>query len=225
MATCDTNARNIIVGPGELFTAVCDTPLPDEEDLPDRAVAPLDPGDSLGTMLAGLKGDAAWTELGYTQEGVEVSYTPDYGEVEVDQLKDAALLFNQGVNVMMNTNLAEATLENLLVAWGQPDSVLTAATTSSTFKIAVPSAVPEERALAVVGRGVPRVFGSAPATQIETERVYYARRVVSVEGSNHSLRRTEATVFPVSFRLLAHSDYPGSEYGTITERLVEQPPA
>jgi len=47
--------------------------------------------DSLSRLL--------WTLLlifrhtGFTTEGLEVSYEPDYGEVEVDQLLDSAKLF------------------------------------------------------------------------------------------------------------------------------------
>lgn len=196
--------RNVIVGPGRLFYSQAGTALPADT--------------AGGSNLSAYRSDADWQEMGYTQEGVEVSYQPDYGEVEVDQLKDAAVLFNQGVNVMMNTNLVEATLENLLIAWGQPDTAIETITNDRQFKISVPTSEPVERSLAVIGRGIPR---DVSGTFYQTERIYHAHRVVSMEGSNHSLRRTEATVFPVSFRLLPDSNVPGAEYGTITERLIE----
>src|SRR3712207_4738532 len=75
-----------------------------------------------GTTLTG------WTPVGFTQEGVEVSYEPDYGDVEVDQLLDAARIFRQGMRVTVNTTLAEATLENLLVVWGAPAANLVSGT-------------------------------------------------------------------------------------------------
>lgn len=191
--------RNIIVGAGNLYISAAD-----------NAKTAL-PTPAAGTsMNVALEGDAAWRSVGATQEGVEVAYEPDYGEVEVDQLKDAAILFNQGVSIMMNTTLAEATLQNLLVAWGQPSTALT----TDTLALGVPGEAPVERTAAVVGR--------APATAAgaRRERVYYARRVISIEGSNHTLRRTEATNFPVSFRLLPDPSYAGSEYGTIVDRTI-----
>lgn len=197
--------RNILVGAGNMYIAAGGTVLP-------AAVA----GTSMNTTLATTAG---WRHVGATQEGVEIGYEPDYGEVEVDQLKDAAILFNQGVTVTMGTNLAEATLQNLVVAWGQADAAVVANTADATgatetLPIAVPGEAPVERACAVVGR--------APATDTgaRRERIYYARRVVSMEASSHSLRRTEATVFPISFRLLPNPQYSGAEYGTIVDRIV-----
>lgn len=204
--------KNIIVGAGHMYISSADN---------STALLPTapDPGDS---YTVALDASAAWQYVGATQEGVEISYTPDYGEVEVDQLKDAAVLFNQGVNVSMNTNMAEATLKNLLVAWGQPSAALA----SDVFSIGVPSEEPIERTLAVVGRAPARLDDNdtpADATDdfyVRRERVYYARRVISIEGSNHTLRRTEATVFPVTFRLLPNPSFPGAEYGTIIDRDV-----
>ncbi len=191
--------RNIIVGAGNLYISAAD-----------NAKVPLPVFTSGVSANVTLDSDAAWRHAGATQEGVEVAYEPDYGEVEVDQLKDAAILFNQGTSISMNTNMAEASLQNLLVAWGYPVTALA----TDTLSLGIPREAPIERTAAVVGR--------APATAagLARERIYYARRVISVEGSNHALRRTEATVFPVSFRLLPDPTYAGSEYGTIIDRTV-----
>lgn len=207
-----SQSRNVIVGAGRLFTAPVETDLP--ADIADDS------------NLQSYIDDANWTELGFTQEGVEVSYQPDYGEVEVDQLGDAVTLFRQKTTVMMSTNLVEATLENLLVAWGYPDTQVS----NGVFSIGIAEERPVERALVVVGRGTDKLFpaaGNASGNDEvrRQERIYHAQRVISVEGSNHSMRRTEATVFPVSFRLLADARTPGAEYGSITERLIEAAPA
>ena len=192
--------RNIIVGPGNMYTSANDDTEP-----------PLPSAPSSGqSYTTALDASANWRSVGATQQGVEIAYTPSYGEVEVDQLKDAAILFNQGVQIMMNTNLAEATLMNLLVAWGFPSSSLS----TDVLSVGVPLSAPVERSAVVVGKA-PSTSGGATR-----ERLYLARRVVSMQGSNHSLRRSEATVFPVSFRLLPDPTYSGSEYGTITDRTV-----
>ena len=53
------------------------------------------------------------------------------------------------------------------------------------------------------------------------ERVYVARRVVSIDTTMHALKRDAATVFPVNFRCLPDSDpaYAGAEYGVVIDRV------
>ncbi len=58
------------------------------------------------------------------------------------------------------------------------------------------------------------------ATSTTSERVYYARRVLSVQQSQFSLARTTPTTFPVTFRLLPDAAYAGSEYGKIIDRVL-----
>lgn len=156
---------------------------------------------------------AAFTKLGATIDGVEVAFEPEIGEVEVDQLKDAALLFNQGVTVTMRTNLAEATLANLALAWGYPATAVATAGDTITFNLSDPDEDLTERRIRVVGKA-PKTAGG-----VERTRTYEARRCISVEGSTHGLKKNEATVFPVSFRLLPDPSYSGSEYGTIVDTV------
>ena len=74
---------------------------------------------------------------------------------------------------------------------------------------------PVERSLVAVGPG-PRTAANA-----KRERLYHARRVLSVESTSLALRRSEATVFPVSFRLLPDPNAAaGQEYGIIRDRTV-----
>jgi hypothetical protein len=140
--------------------------------------------------------------VGATVDGVEIAYEPDYTDIVVDQLKDAAIIFQNGFRVTVRTQLAEATLANLKMAWGMPDSALT----SNKLSIGVPPDEPTERKLLVIGRN-PQDF----------ERRYFARRAVAVDTSSHMLRRAEATLFPVAFRLLGDPAYTGSEYGYIED--------
>ena len=98
---------------------------------------------------------------------------------------------------------------------------------------------PVERTLLAVG-SAPRQIGSsydpsagspagtgAAVSPVHTsdlkqkERVYVARRVVSIDTTAHSLKRDAATVFPVTFRCLPDSDYAyaGSEYGVVIDRV------
>lgn len=154
---------------------------------------------------------AAWKPVGFTQEGLEVSYEPDYGDVEVDQLLDSAVVFKQSMRVALNTTLAEATLYNLMLAWGQAASTLTSDASSAELDIEGGSLgeAPTERGFIAVGNGVLRngvQYG---------ERVYHAYRTLNVEQSTHSMKRNENTGIPVSFRALPASS---GLYGKIKDR-------
>jgi hypothetical protein len=65
-----------------------------------------------------------WRDLGFTSNGVEISYEPGYNDVVVDQLLDAARLFQHTLKITMKTELDEATFENMNIVWGQPEYVV-----------------------------------------------------------------------------------------------------
>jgi hypothetical protein len=207
--------RNILVGAASLYLAASGTAKPAYGAASVKYTTTLD-------ALT-----ATWPNVGYTTDGVEISYQPDYGEVPVDQLLDAALLFKQAMTVSLNTTFAEATLDNLKIVWGQTDATLK--TTGTGFDGETIAAgekmiglqagslggAPTERQMIAVGAG-PR----AVTTLLPAERNYYARRVLSVDTSAHSLARDNATVFPVSFRLLPDGTKTNAEYGSIYDRLT-----
>lgn len=197
------DVKNIIVGAAELFVS------------PSGSGRTQDPtfatgGSAATTTGSDLKDAAKFTNVGYTSEGVEISYEPDYGEVTVDQLLDAARLFKQGLRVSVRTSMVEGTLDNMNIAFGQASTALTS--NGSTLNIAAGALgdAPAERTIVFVGQ--------APTSGTAKERVYVARRVVQVETVAHSLRRTEATMFPVNFRCLPSDTYSGSEYGKVVDR-------
>ena len=63
-----------------------------------------------------LTSSANFRNVGYTSNGLDLSFQPNFGEVSVDQILDVAKLYKQGMQVSLKTAFAEATLENLLVA-------------------------------------------------------------------------------------------------------------
>lgn len=153
---------------------------------------------------------SGYDTVGYTQEGVEVSYEPDYGDVEVDQLLDSARIFKQSMRVTVNTTLAQATLENLIIVWGQKDSTLNTGTETLTLDGGSLGDAPIERTLLFVGPG-PRTASSSK------ERIYHVSRAIQTESSSHALRRSEVTALPVSFRILPTAT---GSYGTVRDRVV-----
>lgn len=162
-----------------------------------------------------------WRYVGWTQEGLEVSYEPDFGEVEVDQELDSVLMFKQGMRVTANTTFAEATLENLLVVWAQATNTLRSTGTGILGVLAADEKELNVESGALGDEPVERQLffaGKAPRVATKrTERVYWAKRVLSVDTSAHALRRNEATVFPVSFRLMPTGES-GANYGVIRDR-------
>jgi hypothetical protein len=123
------------------------------------------------------------------------------------------------MEVMIATEMSEGTLENIVAVFGQNANSLsttgTGATKVDTLGLEAGSlgAAPTERQLIAIGQ-------APTATATATERVYYARRVLSVQQSQFSLARTTPTTFPVTFRLLPDANYSGSEYGKIIDRVL-----
>lgn len=197
------NKKNIIVGAAAFFIGA------------ENAILPVGiTGAGTSDAKEVLTTDSAnWTNVGFTSEGVEVSYEPDYGDVEVDQLLDSARVFKQSMRVTVNTTLAEATLENLLVVWGQKAGSLN--TGILTIEAGDLGDEPVARALAFVGPA-PR-----PSSGTETkQRIYQVDNAIQTESSSHALRRSEATALPVSFRILPSGRAGANNaYGTVRDRV------
>jgi hypothetical protein len=235
MAQNTGNAKNILVGASPLFLSVDDSTAAGYVDnmepgvaragtaangavKPSTKVPAFNTGTSyiptlnaLDTNAAGGTDAAAYRNVGYTNNGLQITYNPSYGSVTVDQLLDTAKLFKESMEVMIATEMAEGTLENILVVFGQGKSTLNGGVLG--LEAGALGSAPTERQLIAVGQ--------APTTTSATsERVYYARRVLSVQQSQFSLARNAASTFPVTFRLLPSGDsaYAGQEYGKIIDR-------
>lgn len=234
MAQSVGNAKNILVGASPLFLSNIDINDSDYIANAEAGVAitagattvgvpAFASGTSYATTLNGVNQTAGlfgYRNVGFTNNGLQITYNPTYDSVTVDQLLDTAKLFKSAMEVMIATEMSEGTLENIVTVFGQTSSTLSAVTgTSTTTKqelgLAAGSlgAAPTERQLIAIGQ-------APTAGSTSSERVYYARRVLSVQQSQHSLARTTATTFPVTFRLLPDANYSGSEYGKIIDRVL-----
>jgi len=205
MAYTRGNSTNIIVGAAAMFVA-------------DSTLTPGTLESFVGTesFKETLADDASYTNVGYTMNGLELQFQPDFGEVQVDQILDVAKLYKQGMQVNLATAFAEATLENLLLALAYSDSQLSGTKLSSSGLVLNLSAgeigeCPVERGIVAVGPGTGDCEDSA-----YVERVYTAYRALSIENVTVSAKRDEASMFEVSFRLLPE-DTSGS-YGKIVDR-------
>jgi len=208
MAYTRGSSNNIIVGAAALFTHEAGV-------LTDAALPAYVDDVSFKTTLSG---DADFRNVGYTMNGLEIQFQPDFGEVAVDQVLDVAKLFKQGMQVNLNTTFAESTLENLLFAIAGQEADLGSITGtgigagSASLNLSAGDIgdVPVERGLVAVGPGT----GDASAN---VERVYVAYRALSIESVSVSAKRDEATMFEVSFRLLPNDN---ASYGKIVDRTI-----
>lgn len=208
MAYKTGSSSNIIVGAAALFTY-------EAGELNEDALPVYVDDVSYRTTLSN---DADFRNVGYTMNGLEIVFQPDFGEVQVDQLLDVAKLYKQGMQVNLNTAFAEATLENLLFAIAGQDADLTAKAAGNSYDTTLNLSsgnigeCPVERGMVAVGPGT---GDCAIGSQIE--RIYVAYRALSIENVTVSAKRDEPTMFEVSFRLLPNAD---SSYGKIVDRTV-----
>lgn len=206
--------KNIIVGAAALFTfnkgelTDADLPMPAGETTSYKEDLSLD--------------TTNFTNVGYTMNGLELQFQPDFGEVRVDQVLDVAKLYKQGMQVNLNTTFAEATLENLLIAIARPASDVSLTGIGATgeerfvgetvldLSAGQLGECPVERGLVAVGPGT---GDCEPGNEVE--RIYVAYRALSIENVTISAKRDEASMFEVSFRLLPNDN---GSYGKIVDR-------
>ena len=216
-------ATNIIVGAAALFTyepgVLTDGLLPAYQA---EGAEGNPTGTYRETLASATSITAGFRNVGYTMNGLELQFQPDFGEVQVDQVLDVAKLYKQGMQVNLNTAFAEATLENLLFSLAGRDEDLTTTGPnvtgikqgSQTLNMSAGDIgeCPVERGLVAVGPGT---GDCDPDEQIE--RIYVAYRALSIESVTVSAKRDEATMFEVSFRLLPNDD---ASYGKIVDRTL-----
>ena len=236
------NAKNILVGASPLYVSVKDSTDPTYVenllDIPSGGVTFAARTSAATTLAASDK----VRNVGFTNNGLQITYNPTYDSVTVDQLLDTAKLFKSAMEVMIATEMSEGTLANVLLVFGQGASTLRKNNAATTDAYPTKGATgaddkdltlgleagalgiqPTERQLFAVGQAPTLATPVAPATaelNATTERVYYARRVLSVQQSQFSLARNTPTTFPVTFRLLPDGNYAGSEYGKIIDRIL-----
>ena len=215
------NSNQIIVGAAQLFVSKLG-PLEYNSAISNYSFSSSSATAGIPAFVSGTQyadtvesASVSWRNVGFTMNGLEVQFQPDFGEVQVDQLLDVAKLYKQGMQVSMVTAFAEATLENLVVAIATPSANLTG-TTTKTLDVTAGDLgdVPVERAIIAVGPG----SGDPAATGAnKIERVYVGHRVLSIENVTVSAKRDEPSMYEVTFRLLPASN---GSYGKIVDRTV-----
>jgi len=215
------SSKNIIVGAGVVYVGSATGVERTETDIHANYAANTAGSYQNDSVVDNTK----FRHVGYTSEGVTFDFSPDYGEVQVDQLLDVAKIYKQGQKAMIKTTFTEATLENLFTVIGSQDSdynstasnIATSKGTLQKFEIngGALGLTPLERSILVVGPGPEVVTGGVNGGS-KSERIYLGYRAVSMESASVAIKRNEATVFPVTFRLLASNSQKNIQLNNLT---------
>jgi hypothetical protein len=149
-------------------------------------------------------------EVGGTEEGIEVEFEQEVEEHGFDESTDAAALEVTSTKMVIKTSLAEATLDNLKIAWNQAGAIVTnAETKTETLNLGINGGI-TEYPLEFIGPG--------PAGK---ERTYKVHRAVQMSASSHSVKKGNKVVFPVEFRVLPDTSLPDDQqYGSVTDKVI-----
>ena len=127
---------------------------------------------------------SAWTDVGGTQDGVNLEIGREYSELEVDQIVDIPGRRLTKREFTLTTNLAEPTLENLAMLNND-----TAPTTGSGFKYHEPSFTGSELQPTYIAL----IFdGYSPSGY---RRRVIGRRMLSIDPITFAYKKDEQTVF------------------------------
>lgn len=199
---------NVFGGAGRLVYADNGTAKPsDISDIVDIATSPY-------ALQSG------WNDFGATEGGATITRSYEMNEINVDQV---AGVFDKEVtnwSMSLQTELAEATLENLQIAW--------VGATSITTVTGVPSGLPTERRL---GLGAPTCLPERMIALIVDKREDCAAGnsrvrahvfwIAQVDGgeSGQPYVKGEKTVLPVTFNILPDpTEEAGEEFGIVLDQ-------
>lgn len=142
---------------------------------------------------------SGWNDMGATDGGLTLRRGADTEEWEVDQVLGAIDEFITAWNMTLETNLAEASLENFQIAWQASSPITTDATPT-----------PDER---TIGIGDPETFTQRMIAFVVDKRKVsgtgyiraYVFWIAQLDGadSDHSFVKGEKTLIPLSLKILA----------------------
>ena len=171
------DTTNVIAGAGQLYVAPYGTALPTyTSTIPNNAA-----------FIA-----ASWVQSGYTDDGVDFIYTPQYKDITVDEEMSAIDKLLIGEKLEVQIKMAETTLQNLNKAIGGSTLTLTTKSVLTAGSIA-PANVPF-LALAFVG---PSPDGS--------QRLIWVNKVKAVAAVSFKYQRKDKMIYNVKWDALSDS--------------------
>lgn len=176
------DSANVIVGYGFLYNAPKGTALPVLTALPTPSTW----------------SSAGFTESGFTDDGVQIMYTPTFKNIEVDESMSPVDIRLIGEKLEINVKLVEATLLNLQTAIA--GSTLTEGAGVSTLTLGNPSN-PSAGEIVLAFQGpAPTSVPSSP-----TARVFVVYRAKATAAITYHAQRKDKVVFNVKWETLADS--------------------
>lgn len=226
MATA--TAKNIIVGAARVWISYgTDNRRP---NLATAGVFPFNqtaPGTFSNSASASTKSTANflqttasnyWRDLGFTSTGVDISYEPGYSDVVVDQLLDAARLFQQSLKVVIKTELDEALFENMNIVWGQPEKFLNLGSQSASSVNAISGSITNNSAST---QALVMAAGSLGIAPVERSLVFVGNAPGSFGTYSSPYPATSASVNAAS-ALLDTSGIRQKERVYVARRVIQE---
>ena len=139
-----------------------------------------------------------WTPGGGTSEGVSISVEPDTSEITIEESPTPALILGNTLNLTIESDLAEDTMQTMKYAYGAGGTLTTHAATETLPGYEELTLSADLGILAVGVEMKVRRVATDPASPTFWRR-YYIPRMTSAGTSETSYRRTEnARTYPIS---------------------------
>lgn len=149
-------------------------------------------------------------DMGLTEGGVSIEFSPTYYEHKGDQTMDAVDLTRTDCSLRVTTQFAEATFDKIKLVWDLQTAIEEDAETRTIKLGQNPNTT--EHTLEFIGKS-PEGYS----------RTYTLYRAVSFGASSHALTKGDKVVIPCEFRILPDLTKPsGEEYGMIVDRKVAE---
>jgi len=163
----------------------------------DSQAKPTKIGDVINTTTYAAQ--SGWSDLGATREGIQITVNNTESGFDVDQVAGLLLTTPENWECSVTTNLAEVTLENMVIAWEGATVTVDNGVTPSEKETGFAGATSyTERRLAVLFK---KPASSAPQALVG----YFFHRAVRApqEGTLNFQKGGDAMVIPVRWNILA----------------------
>jgi hypothetical protein len=146
-------------------------------------------------------------DIGGTDGDVTVEKQQKLQGITVDQIPGDVAEAITDESYTIKTNFAEATLENMQIAWGSSNAptVVTGPPAGKSMNLGIERNVIEHTL---------EITGKAPNGNFRT---FTFKRAINVTAGTQILSKTKQLTFPVSFQCLPDTSTPGAEYGTVSD--------
>ncbi len=172
-------ASNVLTGPARMVVAVLGSPLP-----------------TLDGTQNPIVWDVSWKEVGYTEKGTVLAYTPTFKDIMVDEEDAPVDQILDGEKAIISAQLAENTLSN--VARAVSASLVTNIAQDGTHA---------QMTIVDIGSGTPvkMMVGLEGLSPSGLQRIIIMYKAVAVSNISMTHQRSANTVIPCEFKGLADS--------------------